>query len=238
MARGGGKGRVSNNLVAASCAAVLSVYAAGYWRTREEARRFDMRAEERKAVRPESPAATAAQPARIAAVPAPAPAPSPPEAPRTISPPTVKAAPPSPVASQPAATAPAVETNVAPAVVTSQIESPPAPIPAITAAAPPAPAANWRDGTYTAWGTSRHGDLKVRVVIKNGRIVESSIDSCETAYPCDVITSIFHQPVERQSADVDRVSRATESADAYYYGVLYALKDALVQPPEEATPPQ
>ena len=37
MAKAGGKGRISNGLVAASCAAVMAVYAAGYWRTREEA---------------------------------------------------------------------------------------------------------------------------------------------------------------------------------------------------------
>jgi uncharacterized protein with FMN-binding domain len=87
---------------------------------------------------------------------------------------------------------------------------------------------NWRDGTYTGWGTSRHGDIKAQVVIRNGRIVESSIASCETAYPCDVISMIVHQPVDRQNPDVDRVSRATESADAYYFGLVDALADAAV----------
>jgi uncharacterized protein with FMN-binding domain len=97
------------------------------------------------------------------------------------------------------------------------------------------PSGNWRDGTYTGWGTSRHGDIKAQVVIRNGRIVEAGIASCETRYPCDVITTILHQPVERQNPDVDKVSRATESADAYYFGLVDALTQALVQPADPAT---
>lgn len=78
MLKPAGKGRVSNELVGASCAAILAVYAAGYWRTRDEARRVGsevptrppLRAE--RAVRPapaESPAAIAA-PATSVATPA------------------------------------------------------------------------------------------------------------------------------------------------------------------------
>ena len=40
MRRGAGKGKISHDLVAASCAAVLAVYAAGYVRTRDAARRL------------------------------------------------------------------------------------------------------------------------------------------------------------------------------------------------------
>jgi uncharacterized protein with FMN-binding domain len=68
------------------------------------------------------------------------------------------------------------------------------------------------------------------VVIRNGRIVEAGIASCETRYPCDVIDTIIPQPVARQSPDVDTVSRATESADAYYFGLVEALKEAQAQP--------
>ncbi len=48
MPRGAGKGKISNDLVAASCAAVLAVYAAGYSRTREAARKFETQAQERR----------------------------------------------------------------------------------------------------------------------------------------------------------------------------------------------
>jgi hypothetical protein len=104
------------------------------------------------------------------------------------------------------------------------------PDPAKTPPPPPGPLPEgfegWRDGTYTGWGQSYHGDIEAEVVIEGGRIVRSGIATCGTRYPCDVIWSIIFQPVVRQSADVDRVSRATESADAYYYGLLDALKQA------------
>jgi uncharacterized protein with FMN-binding domain len=86
--------------------------------------------------------------------------------------------------------------------------------------------ARWLDGYYTGWGQSRHGDIQAFVRIEKGRIIEAGVASCETRYPCDVIDHIIPQPVERQSADVDRVSRATESADAYYNGLVMALEHA------------
>lgn len=61
------------------------------------------------------------------------------------------------------------------------------------------------------------------MVIKDGKIVKSGIAQCLTRYSCDVIDILINQPVQRQSADVDYVSRATQSSDAYYYGILEAL---------------
>src|ERR1700722_18364204 len=55
MVKGRGKGKISNDLVAASCAAVLAVYAAGYWRTRDAARRFETQARERRPAVPAQP---------------------------------------------------------------------------------------------------------------------------------------------------------------------------------------
>jgi uncharacterized protein with FMN-binding domain len=127
----------------------------------------------------------------------------------------------------------AAETSVAVTALPSVIEPEAAAPPKVDSVA--TPSGNWRDGTYTGWGTSRHGDIKAQVVIKDGRIVESSIASCETRYPCDVISTIIHQPVERQNPDVDRVSRATESADAYYYGLVDALSQALAQSADQPT---
>jgi uncharacterized protein with FMN-binding domain len=95
-----------------------------------------------------------------------------------------------------------------------------------TDAAEIAQARRWLDGYYTGWGQSRHGDIQAFVRIESGRIVDAGVASCETRYPCDVIDHIIPQPVERQSADVDRVSRATESADAYYNGLVMALEHA------------
>ena len=264
MSKGAGKGRISNNLVAASCAAILTVYAAGYWRTRDEARRLETRAQERRPPRPtgsdasvavpdpeivDPPAsivadppppaettvtadadAATAEPHPADAVPASAPPPpkssTPPPVARTVAKPAKKL-PPKVATAAPAAPPPA-PSGIHPV----PIEEPLAAQTAV-AAPPPAPEAapasvegRWRDGTFTGWGYSNHGDILAKVVIENGRIVGSGVAQCATRYPCDVIDLILFQPVDRQSPDVDKVSRATESADAYYYGLVEALKKA------------
>jgi uncharacterized protein with FMN-binding domain len=139
-----------------------------------------------------------------------------------------------------APTAAAVETKVEPAPVAA---STPAPVtvtqptlqqtPQQTASQPvtqPPPAAPakvvWKDGTYYGWGTSRHGDIQAAVVIEGGRILSATISECQTRYPCDYIAHLPPQVAQRQSADVDSVSRATESADAFYFAVTNALVEA------------
>src|SRR5579863_8676947 len=67
MPKGRGKGKISNDLVAASCAAVLAVYAAGYSRTREATRRFEIHARVRRPAPPAVPATPGARAAVIEA---------------------------------------------------------------------------------------------------------------------------------------------------------------------------
>jgi uncharacterized protein with FMN-binding domain len=62
-------------------------------------------------------------------------------------------------------------------------------------------------------------------VVENGKI-RASIAQCNTRYSCDVIDMLPPQVAQRQSADVDYVSRATESANAFYYAVVDALAKA------------
>jgi uncharacterized protein with FMN-binding domain len=93
-----------------------------------------------------------------------------------------------------------------------------------TPAAPPAPA--WKDGTYTGWGFSRHGDIEAAVVIEGGRIASATISQCRTRYSCSVIDRLPPQVAQRQSPDVDYVSGATQSADAFYGAVVSALGKA------------
>jgi uncharacterized protein with FMN-binding domain len=103
----------------------------------------------------------------------------------------------------------------------------PSPVPAV--AAPPAgaaPAIAYKDGTYTGWGTSRHGDIQATVVIENGRIASASISQCYTRYPCSWIAALPAQVAQRQSPEVDFVSGATQSTNAFYYGVIEALAKA------------
>ena len=83
-----------------------------------------------------------------------------------------------------------------------------------------------KDGVYTGWGTSRHGDIESRVEIKNGRIISASIAQCLTMYSVYWIAALPPQVVKRQSPNVDVISGATESSNAFYDGIMEALKKA------------
>ena len=225
MSKGGSDKKVANSLVALSCAAVLAVYSAGYSRTRAAASQFDAQSAERRP-RPQGSQRTNSSSraeVRVAET-----------ASRTASPETERrqsvAAPASEavgaaVESQPASQDAAAPTEaVVEAPVVAVVAPPPTPAPAPTPAPPPAP--KWRDGAYTGWGSSRHGDIQAEVVIEGGRIHGATIAQCLTRYSCDVIDMLPPQVAARQSADVDYVSRATESANAFYYAVVDALTKA------------
>jgi uncharacterized protein with FMN-binding domain len=227
----GGKGRISNELVAASCAAIIAVYAAGTWRTRDADRRFGVQGEMRRPARPAQAPAVSIPAAVAAAVSQAVPAALPAAVePRVIeSPPAPKKPVQVDAAPSPAAVLPQVPAPESPAVAAA-VEAKPEPAPEDVVATGEAEAASsrtrWLDGYYTGWGTSRHGDIQAFVRIENNRIIDAGVASCETRWPCDVIDLIIRQPIERQSAEVDRVSRATASADAYYLGLVTALEHA------------
>ncbi|HEY6356640.1 MAG TPA: FMN-binding protein, partial [Vicinamibacterales bacterium] len=75
-------------------------------------------------------------------------------------------------------------------------------------------------------GSSRHGDIQATVVIAEGKIASATITQCLTRYSCSLIAHLQGQVVTRQSADVDYVSGATQSTDAFYYAVADALSKA------------
>ena len=89
-----------------------------------------------------------------------------------------------------------------------------------------APKEAWRDGTYSAWGFSPHGDIEATVRVASGRIESAVISQCRTRYSCGVIDTLPPEVALRQSADVDYVSGATQSADAFYEAVFTALNKA------------
>ena len=92
-------------------------------------------------------------------------------------------------------------------------------------AAPAAPKV-WKDGKYTGWGFSRHGNIEAAVTIEGGRIASAVISQCRTRYSCAVIENLPPEVARRQSPDVDYVSGATQSADAFYEAVVAALDKA------------
>jgi uncharacterized protein with FMN-binding domain len=248
-----GKGKISSDLVAASCVAVLAVYAAGYSRTRDAARRFETQAKERRAAgraertaaNPKStaigapaPQSTAGRKAAaatasvmVAALKAPSPLVARKPATRKVDSPVDAIA----AAGKPSS--PSAPQEIAPVPLPADDTTGPAPL-AITRGPALSSAVKWRDGTYTGLGDSPHGDIEARVVIKDGRIVEAGILTCDTRYPCSVIDPLVHQPVERQSPAVDYMSHATESSDAYYDALVAALENATERPAGEATIPR
>lgn len=64
------------------------------------------------------------------------------------------------------------------------------------------------------------------MVIEGGRIASATIAQCMTRYSCSVISQLPPQVAQRQSPEVDYVSGATQSANAFYYAVGEALSKA------------
>lgn len=220
-------GRRHATLLALGSATVLSIYSAGFLRTRAAASRIS-ESDARRPVAAAAPARSeeaaseqvAMGPALIAAR----------DTVATNRPAPVARAVATPVAGEAPADSAAHPAAVSVALAAPVVAQPaPSPAPAVDStpvlAADSARAA-YKDGTYTGWGTSRHGDIEASVEIKSGRIVSANISQCRTRYSCSRISELPPQVLSRQSADVDYVSGATQSSNAYYYAVVEALKKA------------
>lgn len=214
MTDDGRKNWLKSNLAALGSAAVLGVYAAGYVRTKPAA---DLLAEEFDRRRPPSPKPPVLTTGQIDVAPAAA----------------VKPVPAKPAAKKPKAESKAVVPDSTPApvpVAHDSVIAPPTPAPVAQPEKPAQPdsakAAVWKDGLYSGWGTSRHGDIQAYVEIKGGKITSAFISECLTQYSCSWIARLPKQVVDRQSAEVDYVSGATQSANAFYYAIVNALKQA------------
>ena len=247
MAQGGSNNKVANKLVVASCAGVLAVYTAGYDRTLAAANRLATQVAERRSAVPAPERVTIQVPGLRSPAPIPVPTrllpqtpPLPERARNTTDKPHQETeptkvavvvvpasaaepapiAPPEPLPPAPQVTAPPINQ------VSVLMAAPPPVIPAAPAPAPAPPKPAWKDGTYTGWGYSRHGNIEATVIIESGRILSANISQCRTRYSCSVIDRLIPQVAQRQSPDVDYVSGATQSADAFYGAVVEALSKA------------
>jgi uncharacterized protein with FMN-binding domain len=86
--------------------------------------------------------------------------------------------------------------------------------------------AHFKDGSFTGQGTSRRGDVWVSVQIQGGRISNVTITRSTLQYPLRDIANLPAQVVQRQTANVDIVSRATYSSMAFRGAVAQALSSA------------
>jgi uncharacterized protein with FMN-binding domain len=213
--------KISNNLVALSSAAVLAVYTAGYHRTGSAADGFAAQAARRRAAAPvvastgapiaETPRAEATPAVRLP--PAPQPRKADPRASSTLIP---------NLASLPAASEDSPAPSSPPPATTTLNDH--APVPATPIAA--APQGRYKDGTYLGWGTSRHGDIQASVVIQSGKIISAEIAQCLTRYSCSWIAPLPGQVISRQGPNVDYVSGATQSCNAFSDAIAQALSQA------------
>jgi uncharacterized protein with FMN-binding domain len=235
-------GKIGNSLVALSSAAILTVYTAGYLRTKSAADRLTVPAAQRRPANPRASSGQASTGARPrpdasrsidpAPVPETRPAPSPQLSSAAAKTPEVAVAIPAPGA-QPDPVAPQAPTqavdSAAPALAAAPDALPTAAAEATAkepAAAPAAAEAPYKDGTFVAWGFCQHGGIEATVVVERGQLVSAKISYCDTRYPCSMIKAAPPQVVERQSSDVDYVSGATDSVDAFRQAVEAALAEA------------
>jgi uncharacterized protein with FMN-binding domain len=92
--------------------------------------------------------------------------------------------------------------------------------------APSASTAAYKDGTYSGQGQSRRGNVWVSVTIQGGHIDAVSITRSTLQYPVRDIAGLPGQVVQRQSGQVDIVSGATYSSQAFRSAVSQALSQA------------
>jgi uncharacterized protein with FMN-binding domain len=184
-------------LVALSASAVAAIYMAGYLRTQSADASIAAAA---------VPTLTAAESAPVVAAAAPPTAPAP-----TIereSPRTQRSAPTPQPATPPRSAAPPTSSLQSGSSTQRQTQ------------------AGYKDGTFTGQGSSRRGDVWVSVKIQGGQIANVTITRSTLQYPLRDIANLPSQVVQRQSAQVDNVSRATYSSQAFRGAVSQALASA------------
>ncbi|TAK16226.1 MAG: FMN-binding protein [Acidobacteria bacterium] len=223
------KRKRANTLVALSSAAVMTVYAAGFMRTRAAAERLEHASRERPPALPvPAPLMAAASPA-AEAQPSTSVVPPPPDTPKKVRAPKKAKRVESTVTSTPATEPAQVAAAAAPVELAPQpvAPEPPPPPPELPSAEMLLGGTALHDGTFLGWGSSRHGDIQASVTILSGRITAVSIAQCRTRYSCDVVAHLPNKVLKDQTPEkINNVSGATQSVDAFYYAVVDALNKA------------
>jgi uncharacterized protein with FMN-binding domain len=86
--------------------------------------------------------------------------------------------------------------------------------------------AGYRDGRFTGTGSSPYGEISVEVRVRGGRIASVEVTGATTFFPADDVSPLVPEVISRQSAQVDVVSGATGSSQAFQGAVQRALTKA------------
>ncbi|MBI0580867.1 FMN-binding protein [Neobacillus cucumis] len=84
----------------------------------------------------------------------------------------------------------------------------------------------YKDGTFTGTGMNRRGFIDVAVTIKNDKITTVEIGHFAMHYSESDIVGLPDEVVQKQSAQVNNVSGATYSTQAFEDAVMDALSHA------------
>ncbi|RDI45493.1 FMN-binding protein [Falsibacillus pallidus] len=88
------------------------------------------------------------------------------------------------------------------------------------------PKQQYRDGTYTGMGMNRRGEIQVSVTLKKDKIVDVQISDWGMHYSEEDVVNLPDQVVADQSYNVENVSGATYSTEAFKNAVQDALSQA------------
>lgn len=86
----------------------------------------------------------------------------------------------------------------------------------------------YRDGRFTGTGASQYGDISVEVSVRRGRVASVEVTQATTFFPADAVSPLIPEVMARQSAQLDVVSGATGSSQAFEGAVQRALEKARV----------
>jgi uncharacterized protein with FMN-binding domain len=84
----------------------------------------------------------------------------------------------------------------------------------------------YKDGTFNGTGMNRRGEIEVAVTLSKDKITNVQISNWGMHYAESDITNLPGEVVQRQSANVDYVSGATYSSQAFMDAVQDALNQA------------
>jgi uncharacterized protein with FMN-binding domain len=84
----------------------------------------------------------------------------------------------------------------------------------------------YKDGTYTGMGSNRRGSIEAAVTVKNDKITDVEISHFAMHYSESDVVGLPEEVLQKQNAQVENVSGATYSTQAFEDAVRDALSQA------------